>query len=69
MSQVVLSIEGMSCGHCVGAVRRALEGVPGVEQVEVRLDEGRALVRGTADPEALVRAVREEGYEARLEAA
>ncbi len=68
MSQVVLSIEGMSCGHCVGAVRRALEGVPGVEQVEVRLEEGRALIHGTADPEALVQAVREEGYEARLEA-
>ncbi|RMD80120.1 MAG: heavy metal-binding protein [Gammaproteobacteria bacterium] len=69
MSQVVLKIQGMSCGHCVGAVRQALEGVAGVRQVEVRLEEGRALVEGEADPQALVAAVKEEGYEAELEAA
>lgn len=69
MSQVVLKIEGMSCGHCVGAVRQALEAVQGVRQVEVSLEEGRALVEGEADPQALVKAVEEEGYQARLEAA
>ena len=55
-------IEGMSCDHCVRAVREALEGVSGavVETVE----QGRAVV--DAGPEAtrdqLADAVREAGY-------
>ena len=57
-----LQIDGMSCDHCVRAVREALDGVSGavVESVEV----GRAVV--DAGPEAsrdqLVEAVQEAGY-------
>lgn len=61
-----LKIEGMSCGHCVGAVRKALSAVPGVRQVtEVNLDSGEAVVEGEADLQALIAAVQDEGYEAR----
>ena len=61
-----LKIEGMSCGHCVGAVSKALSAVPGVRQVtEVSLDRGEAVVEGEADLQALIAAVKEEGYEAR----
>ena len=59
-----LKIDGMSCDHCVAAVRKALEAVPGVTSAEVSLPEGRALVHGDADLEALVGAVEEEGYAA-----
>jgi len=62
----VLKIEGMTCGHCVAAVKKALEAVPGVENAEVSLSEGRAAVRGAAPLGELVAAVMEEGYEARL---
>ena len=30
MERAELSIDGMSCGHCVGRVKKALEGVSGV---------------------------------------
>ncbi|MCL4455449.1 MAG: heavy-metal-associated domain-containing protein [Deinococcus sp.] len=60
-----LRVEGMSCGHCVSAVRKALEKVPGVEKVvEVSLERGEAIVEGAPKPEELVVAVQEEGYQA-----
>ena len=62
---ITIEIKGMTCGHCVGSVREALQGVPGVEKVvDVNLASGTALVQGTADPAALVKAVEEEGYKA-----
>ena len=59
-----LKIDGMTCGHCVAGVKRALEAVPGVESAEVSLVEGRATLRGSAELSALVGAVEEEGYRA-----
>jgi copper chaperone len=60
-----LKIEGMSCGHCVSAVREALAAVPGVHQVtEVSLERGEAIIEGEADLPALIAAVQEQGYEA-----
>jgi Cu+-exporting ATPase len=57
-----LSIEGMSCQHCVGSVTKALLAVPGVESARVDLDAARAEVQGHAQPDALVDAVRRAGY-------
>lgn len=62
MSEVTLHIEGMSCGHCLNAVRRALEGVEGAALRTVQI--GRAEVEGDADPAALVAAVEAAGYRA-----
>ena len=61
---VKLKVEGMTCNHCVMAVKKALSRVPGVERAEVSLERGEALVEGNADPKALIRAVEEEGYRA-----
>lgn len=64
---VRLKITGMSCNNCVGHVRQALSGVAGVSgPVEVSLERGEATVAGAADPQALVAAVVEEGYDAVL---
>ncbi|KEF33940.1 MULTISPECIES: CopZ family metallochaperone [Deinococcus] len=63
-----LTISGMSCGHCVKAVETALRGVPGVQDVRVDLAAGRATVEGQASPEALMAAVKEEGYGAAVAA-
>ena len=59
-----LNIEGMMCGHCVAHVTNALKGVDGVLQVEVSLDEKRALVTAEASvtAEALKSAVDAQGY-------
>jgi copper chaperone len=60
-----LKVEGMTCQHCVKAVREALSSVPGVDRVEeVDLDRGEALVTGSPKTEVLLTAVRKEGYEA-----
>jgi copper chaperone len=63
---IELHVTGMTCDHCVRSVTKALLAVPGVEKVSVSLATGRTDIDGTADPAALVRAVEEEGYEARV---
>lgn len=57
-----LNITGMTCGHCVKAVKEALENVPGVSSAEVSLEQGQATVQGDAETQALIAAVTEEGY-------
>jgi copper chaperone len=37
-----LKIKGMSCQHCVGSVKKALEDISGLSQVTVDLDAGEA---------------------------
>ena len=63
---ITLQVGGMTCEHCVRAVTKTLQAVPGVENVSVNLAGGRAEVEGAADPQALVRAIESEGYEANL---
>jgi hypothetical protein len=60
-----LQVDGMRCNGCVTSVQRALSEIPGVTEAEVRLDEGKALVRGSgfSIPE-LVNAVTSLGFEA-----
>lgn len=69
METLELAIEGMTCGHCVGTVQKALQGVAGVQAARVSLPEAKAWVEarpGSAGlTEALVAAVAEEGYRAR----
>jgi copper chaperone len=58
-----LSIEGMTCGHCVAHVRTALSEVPGVALAEVDLGRKLAVVEGAALDDVLLRAaVSEAGY-------
>lgn len=59
-----LKIDGMTCMHCVGAVKKALEQVPGVQTAQVSLEKAQAVVTGDADLQAMVAAIKEEGYSA-----
>lgn len=64
---VTLRIYGMSCEDCVAKVTKALQEVPGVEDVAVSLDAGKATVRGMGvEEEKLLAAAREAGYRATL---
>ena len=58
-----ISIEGMSCGHCVNSVTEALKAVAGVTSVNVDLAGKKAVVEGTADDAALKAAVEDMGYD------
>jgi copper ion binding protein len=64
METKTMRIDGMSCGHCVRAVRDALGEVPGV-QVQ-RVDVGSVTVAydpAVARPEQIADAVRDAGYD------
>ncbi len=68
MRQATIYIEGMSCGHCLNAVNRALSAVPGLRIEEVRI--GRADVsydETTTRPSDLESAVAEAGYRATVQ--
>jgi copper chaperone len=58
-------IKGMSCAHCVAAVTRAMQGIPGVEEVSVDLKTGRLTFKETApvDMDLVRERIREAGYE------
>ena len=63
MKHLVLSIQGMSCSHCLNAVNRALRAQPGVEIESVRI--GRAEIRfdeNQADPTRIATAIADAGY-------
>ena len=49
--EVVLSVEGMSCMHCVGRVESGLKETAGILEAKVNLEEKRADI--TFDPEAI----------------
>lgn len=55
----IISIEGMSCGHCTGSVEKALKALPGVGAVSVDLAARAATVNteGNVSDEALKKAV------------
>ncbi len=65
MSELVVTVQGMTCGHCVAAVREEISAVPGVAEVDVDLDSGRVAVRSAApiERDAIAAAVAEAGYE------
>jgi copper chaperone CopZ len=60
-----LSIEGMTCGHCVKRVAKIIEKAPGVSGVQVSLENKEALF--TCDPSVtnvadIVKAIHEFGF-------
>lgn len=63
MKEQELKIQGMSCNHCVMAVRRELEKIAGLEVKDVRI--GSALIafeEGRVSSASISRAVEEAGY-------
>jgi copper chaperone CopZ len=63
MQRVTYTLDGMSCGHCVAAVRKAATTVAGVTVEEVQL--GRlvaSLDPAVTSPSTLAQAVADEGY-------
>lgn len=65
MTTSTFTVSGMSCEHCVAAVRAELGKVEGVTGVEVDLGSGRVTVTSDRplDRAAVAAAVDEAGYE------
>lgn len=62
MATYELTIEGMTCGHCVRAVEEALRDVPGVRNVTVEIGRARVETDEAVAREALVGAIEEEEF-------
>lgn len=56
-------VSGMSCGHCVRAVTRAIQALEQTANVEVDLTAGLVRVEASLDAAQIQTAIREEGYE------
>ncbi|MBL8772398.1 MAG: heavy-metal-associated domain-containing protein [Phenylobacterium sp.] len=59
-----LKVEGMGCGHCVGAVTRAVQGLDPAAAVRVDLEAGTVEAQTRADPAAVSQAITAAGYKA-----
>jgi copper chaperone len=60
-----LNVKGMSCEHCVRAVKGAVSALAGVEKVDVSLEKGLVTVGfdpGAANEQAIRTAIEGEGY-------
>jgi Cu+-exporting ATPase len=65
MSHIVdLTLDGLSCGHCVKRVKESLEQRPDVEQADVTITE--AHITSSASAEALIDTIKQAGYGAEL---
>ncbi|MEH0886289.1 copper-exporting P-type ATPase CopA [Enterobacter sp. UNJFSC 003] len=59
-----LTLDGLSCGHCVKRVKESLEQRPDVESAEVTIEH--AAITGSASADALIDTIKQAGYGAAL---
>lgn len=58
-----LAIDGMSCSHCVAAVRGAIESVPGASVRSVEIGSATVDLAPEADRTALQDAIEDAGFD------
>ncbi|WP_350269937.1 heavy-metal-associated domain-containing protein [Brevibacterium sp. CBA3109] len=68
MMTTTINVTGMTCGHCVGAVKEELGALPGITEVTVELNAGgdspvTITSEEVLDDAAISAAVDEAGYE------
>ncbi|MDE1165738.1 MAG: heavy-metal-associated domain-containing protein [Pseudomonas sp.] len=56
------NVQGMTCGHCVKAVTRAIQGLDPQAVVEVDLSKALVRVQSGLASEAIAASIKEEGY-------
>ncbi len=61
--ETVIQVEGMMCSHCKARVEQVCKAVPGVTDAVVDLQAKNVTVSGSADVEALKKAICDAGYE------
>lgn len=60
---IVFNVSDMTCGHCVGGITKALQGVDPKASVTVELSTHRVEIRDASiSAEAFAQAIRDEGY-------
>jgi len=64
VDSITLNVANMKCADCVSSVEQALLAVEGVESVKVSLDDKNAIISGTAEISALMKATTDAGFPA-----
>ena len=60
---IVFNVSDMTCGHCVGVITKAVQGVDPIASVTVELSTHRVEIRDASiSAEAFAQAIRDEGY-------
>lgn len=65
MKQLTLTVQGMSCGHCVNAIEGSVGKLNGVENVTVVLREGKVNVsydEAVIDVSTIKQMIEDQGY-------
>ncbi|WP_206929957.1 heavy-metal-associated domain-containing protein [Roseococcus thiosulfatophilus] len=62
MAIMELTVQGLTCGHCVRAVTEAIQARDPAAQVAVTLDGGKVRAETVLDRLAMVAAIEGEGY-------
>ena len=61
-SMYELTVEGMSCGHCVGRVTKTVQGIDANAKVEIDLPTRKVKIDSGADLDTIAAAIGEAGY-------
>jgi copper chaperone len=63
MDRITMKIDGMTCGHCVSQVSKALKGLEGVQVEQVKVGAATIAYDPAATSEAqIAQAVEDQGY-------
>lgn len=65
MTQKIINVQGMSCGHCQNKVETAIKSVEGVNKVDVNVNNKQAIVdfdTNTTDVAKISKAIKDAGY-------
>ena len=65
-SETRFTVKGMKCGGCIAKATEALSLLPGYASAEFDLKSGKAVVKGSIDPQAAANALTRAGYPAEV---
>lgn len=63
MNKKQFKVDGMMCNHCRANVEKNIKALQGVENVEVDLASGIAVVEGNVSDEEVIKAIEGIGYQ------
>jgi len=66
LSETRFSVKGMKCGGCVAKATEAVSKLPGYVSADFDLRTGSGVVKGSVDPQAVVKALTQVGYPAEV---
>lgn len=61
-----LKVSGMSCGHCVSTIEKAVKGLDPAAEVSADLATGKVTVTSTLEAAPISQAIQDAGYESQV---